>query len=305
MDNLTAKKLSPFMDLGKLAPNPTSQEAQGDLNKFYQTRSSPVAYWEEASQRYGIPELRTKVASSRQAIDDTNSMIRAVDPSVTGRTSNYNVTEAQRKALIAKEKTPLLGGLQAQSDIYGTAQKNYSDVLGEADTWRGEAYKTDENLLAALLQRLSYGLGEDEKAANARAAAAQQKAYEDMIYQQQLQQQQAQNKANFGLNVASWELPPNGLEVKPNYGFQAPNVNPQKGAWNPQQAMSTQKTGSVQFAANPQAWWNNPTINMSSPLKVVTKSPGKATVTPTKTGKITNVSTGGYGGNWKGNISVR
>lgn len=159
-----------------LNPQPTSAQAQGDITGFYNTRKRPIDYYNRAVDKFGIKDARQTLKQNRQSITDTENLISAVDPSVTGRTQGSLVTDAQRQGLITKEKTPLYEGLQNLAGIYSTSQANLSDLMSQAQMWSQQKLSGDQQRLQALMQRLEDARYREQQA-RARAASAQDNAW--------------------------------------------------------------------------------------------------------------------------------
>lgn len=126
---------------------------------------NPTETYNKITTQLGIPDARTRVQELQKNLLNTENAIRAVDPSVTARTSNALVTEAQRGRLVNMEKAPLTDTYSQQSRDYGTQQGNLNTLQAQAGQQAGleaEGYKTRRQSLA---DQLALALQKEEAAA--------------------------------------------------------------------------------------------------------------------------------------------
>lgn len=112
---------------------------------------NPTDTYNKITASLGIPDARTRVQALQKNLLDTENAIRAVDPSVTARTSNALVSEAQRGRLVNMEKAPLTDTYSQQNQQYGQQQSLLNDLTGQATTQAQLAeatYKTKRQSLA-------------------------------------------------------------------------------------------------------------------------------------------------------------
>lgn len=159
------------MDLSKLSKSPNYDQAYGEYTDYLGKSKAPIDFYNEATNKLGIPDARARVARDRKSISDTQGLIDAVDPSVTGRTQGSLVTEAQRQGLVTKEKSPLLESMGRLSGIYGTSSGNLSDLMGQAQTQADYGFNGQNATTNALQFRVQQAQASD---AAKRAAAAQE-----------------------------------------------------------------------------------------------------------------------------------
>jgi hypothetical protein len=148
---------------------------------------NPTQIYNDAMNTLGVPDARTRVTGLQKALTDNENLINNVDPSVTGRTQNSLVTEAQRSRLVSMEKQPLLTAHGKMGTDYGYATSNLGQLLGEATTRTGlatEAYKSKRESLAGLL-----------------AAAIQRE--QEAAAQRRWEQEQAERVREFNASQAS------------------------------------------------------------------------------------------------------
>lgn len=126
----------------------------------------------------GLPDARQRLVGLRGAIANTENLIRAVDPSVTGRTSGTFATEAQRSRMVTQEREPLGEQLGTQQQGLSDETLNISDLSNRSleEAKLREAEQTEkENALNSLYEML-YKREQDklmlDEARKSRAAAS-------------------------------------------------------------------------------------------------------------------------------------
>lgn len=102
------------------------------IAEYDKNRKSSNDVLNEAMSKYGIPEIRSRVAGLRTTLSNTESALNNVDPSVTGRTQGSLVTEAQRQRQVANERAPIAEQYGQQSRALGVESANQSDALSAA-----------------------------------------------------------------------------------------------------------------------------------------------------------------------------
>jgi hypothetical protein len=133
---------------------------------------NPTQVYNDVTTKLGIPDARTQVQSLQKNLVDTQNAINAVDPSVTGRTSNSLVTEAQRGRLVNMEKQPLQQTYSTQNQSLGTDTTNLNNLQSEADRQVGAAQTEYTNKRSALAGQLQEALTQQEQQRQAEAAQA-------------------------------------------------------------------------------------------------------------------------------------
>ena len=184
----------------------------------------------EALAQYGVPEIRKNVAAMRTTVANTNNALKAVDPSVTGRTQNSLVTEAQRAKIVNNERAPIADQLTEQTGALGTmtADANEAEMLATmlaqnrvADWERGRqalqsrydmTYKAEQDTLAKQL-------AEEERR---RAQADSDRNYQLKV------RELAASQANAGSRAAADAGKGYGVKQlsSGNYAFNGPNGAP-------------------------------------------------------------------------------
>lgn len=160
------------------------------LTDYDTNRKSSVDVLNEAMGKYGVPEIRTRVAGLRTTLSNTENALNNVDPSVTGRTQGSLVTEAQRQRQVTNERAPIAEQYGQQERALGVESGNLNDSLGAARLLAENQVNDYSAGRTALQSRYSDAVSreseirrreeadrafrlEEQKAADARAQAAQ------------------------------------------------------------------------------------------------------------------------------------
>lgn len=178
----------------------TSAEALADIQSFNSSAQNPNDVLSAAESKYGVGQSRQRLVGLRSAIMGTEGALNAVDPSVTGRTSNSLVTEAQRSRMVANERAPIAeqygqqqGALTNENaslaDLQNQSAKEASMTLAGQDTKR--------SALQSLYDTL-YKREQDAAAAEEARRAAAQAASDNARYAALMQQLNAANSGGGG-----------------------------------------------------------------------------------------------------------
>lgn len=112
---------------------------------------NPTQEYNNALSKLGVSDARTRVQGLRTAMLDNENLLNNVEGSVTGRTQNSLVTEAQRQRLVSTEKQPLAEVGAKIGRNYNDANSGLTDLLKQADVQTGlasDTYKTKRQSLA-------------------------------------------------------------------------------------------------------------------------------------------------------------
>lgn len=134
---------------------PTSAEILGQLQSFQSARRKPQDVLAEQENKLGVSGVRQRQAGLRGAIQNTENLLKQVDPSVTGRTSGSLVSEAQRTKMVANERAPIADQFSEQSRALEGETANLSDLSSSARTAAQLAISADDqqqNYLQSLYQ---------------------------------------------------------------------------------------------------------------------------------------------------------
>lgn len=134
---------------------PTSAEILGQLQSFQSGRRKPQDVLAEQENKLGVSGVRQRQAGLRGAIQNTENLLKQVDPSVTGRTSGSLVSEAQRTKMVANERAPIADQFSEQSRALEGETANLADLSSSARTAAQLAISADDqqqNYLQSLYQ---------------------------------------------------------------------------------------------------------------------------------------------------------
>lgn len=130
---------------------PSSQQAFRTLQDYSKNRRSSQDIQRESEAKYDIPGITTRLSRLRSLVGNLENSVEQVDPSVTGRTQGFNVTEAQRSALVNRERAPILSDLSKQQGALGQEQQNFSLSSTLADQMARNIRSDDETGYQRLL----------------------------------------------------------------------------------------------------------------------------------------------------------
>lgn len=142
------------------------------LNSFQPTSSADLL--SQAQSKYGVQDLSARVAALRGLTSNLTNSIAAVDPSVTGRTSGSLVTEAQRSALVNRERQPLLTDLGNQNQALSSATGDLNTNQSLATQLASGLANDQTNKYNQLKSQYEIANSREQAAAQARAEAAKQ-----------------------------------------------------------------------------------------------------------------------------------
>lgn len=210
-----------------------SQQAFQDIQNFDASRANPTDVLSQAEGKYNVGQSRQRLVGLRSAIMGTEGALNAVDPSVTGRTSNSLVTEAQRSRMVANERAPIAEQYSQQQGALGNENSNYSDLQSQASK-EAQMRLTGDDVKRSSLQSLYDSLYKREQDAIAKQQAEQ--ARQDALnaaaearksqldYQKFMSQLQAGQNARNNAPAASAAPSGGGGNRKPIESYQEPAV---------------------------------------------------------------------------------
>lgn len=223
---------------------------------------NPTDVYNKVTTSLGLPDARTRVQGLQTNLVNTQNAIQAVDPSVTGRTQNYDVTEAQRGRLVNMEKQPLNDTYAKQNQSLGVQQQNLNDLTSQANTQVAQADANYKNKRQSLSDQLATAL---KLQADRQAQANADRAYAENQRQFNVSAADARAKASSGgsggaqVNPAQDFLNYIGSQMKAyggagNSGTSRQTQDSWANAWFDQNGVSQ---------ANRQQYWNlyNKTYN--------------------------------------------
>jgi len=173
-----------------------SKSALKELKKAQSTRQGAGDYYNKYQQELGVGDVKTRADDMRGLIRNTETALKGVDESVSGRTRGQLVTEAQRARLAGIERQPLAEELSGLQGGYSDEMQSYRDLLGQAGTQTQFAYQTDADRLAGLESNYNK-IFQKEQAAAEEARWRKQMAEETRRFNQQLaESRKLQQEAN-------------------------------------------------------------------------------------------------------------
>lgn len=176
-----------------------TDEARKALIDYYAKLESPLTTYENVSAKYSLPEQQKLVNTLTTQAMSTQDLIDKIEPSVTQRTGDFFVNEADRTAITAREQKPLLDSLnkllrQKQAeDVTLTSKQNlvaqlvaYSieDQKNKARPYElGVDYTTADqkaanDLLSSILSTTSSSYNADVSAAETKTATKEDQAFQ-------------------------------------------------------------------------------------------------------------------------------
>ncbi len=116
------------------APTATnSGQAQQNLQAYTGGMQSPDQAIQAANAQYGTQAKQQTANDLQTSLQNTNQVLNQVAPGVMGRTANSLVTSAQANRQIQNESAPIQTQLNNLGQQYQTADKSYTDALGQAE----------------------------------------------------------------------------------------------------------------------------------------------------------------------------
>lgn len=171
---------------------PSSATAYSALEKFGQTRRKAPDIMKEAEAKYDIPGFTDRLSRLRSLVGNLTSSVEQVDPSVTGRTSGSLTTEAQRSALVNRERAPILGDLSKQQGALGREQEGFSLASSLADKYGSGLIQEDERSYQSLLDQYNAAQAAEQ------AAEAKRQFEENLKFQREQESRLAREGSKAG-----------------------------------------------------------------------------------------------------------
>jgi hypothetical protein len=185
------------------APDPDAayrQQLQDQVNGLFgeaetsrQNMQNPVDVYKAALDSLGLSDARTRVTDMRQALLNNENLLKALPGDVQARTQDFNVSDNQRRKLLAGEQAGVTSQIDQTSGALNVALQDYQDVLGEG--------KTQTDYTVAGQNAARQALMDDLQVAISRSNDAEQKReWEAQLAR--LQAQDAEAKRQFDLNYS-------------------------------------------------------------------------------------------------------
>lgn len=154
------------------APATTSAQALQNLQGFTSNMQSPEAELQKEESGLGVQADQQQVTGLQGAIQNSTNLLNQVAPSVMGRTANSLVTSAQADHQISNEQAPINTQLNQENQDYNTANSNYTNALGQAQSLATADTQGEQNQ-QSYLQNIYNNLYSQEQ--NTAAQAEQQR----------------------------------------------------------------------------------------------------------------------------------
>jgi hypothetical protein len=178
------------------APTPSAPYQQqadrlfGELTNFDKTAKDPLSVYNDALAKLGIADARTRVQSTKQQLMNTENLLRNVEGSVSGRTQNSLVTEAQKQRLVAMEQAPLNEAMRIQGQNFDLASGDYNRIMGEGKVQSDLFIQGQAQKRQALIDRLEIARDNAKTAEDRRRWQIQIDLQKQKMAQEQNQWQQ-------------------------------------------------------------------------------------------------------------------
>lgn len=165
----------------------------GDLTSADGAMKNPVDIYNAALEGLGLADARTRASGLREQLMNTENLLKNVEGDISGRTSESNITEGQRRRLVAGEQAPLAGQIDIFNSALGNATADYQNILTEGKTQADLTYQGEQAKRQAIMDRLKIAID--------RSNSAEDKARWQAEFDR-LQQQDAESKRQFDLKLA-------------------------------------------------------------------------------------------------------
>jgi hypothetical protein len=180
-----------------------SASIYGELVNFDKTAQNPLDIYNQALNKLGISDARTRVTTLRGSLLDTENMLKAVEGDVSARTSEGNVSEAQRRRLVSTNQAPISATLDTIGRNYESAVQGVGDIERSGKTQADLTYEHQKNKRASIAERYGIAKKNEQDAEDRRrweASQAEQK--------RQFNEQQALARQNSARGVAADNVTP-------------------------------------------------------------------------------------------------
>lgn len=173
---------------------------------------------DEANKKYDVSGIGSRVSKVRSLVGNLESAVEAVDPQVTGRTSGSLVTEAQRGALVNRERQPILGDLAKQQQAFGQAQGDWTMANQLSGDYARNLMSEDQTRYQSLTDLYSKAVAAEQAAEEKRrweaqqalareAAAAEERRFQAQLAESRAARQAAASATGYGLGGGSSSAP--------------------------------------------------------------------------------------------------
>lgn len=164
---------------------PSSADAYKSLTAYRPRTTADVM--QESEAKYDIPGITGRLSKLRGLVGNLQSSVEAVDPSVTGRTSGTFTTEAQRQALVNRERTPILSDLSKQQGFLSDTQSEFGTAQSLASQMASALLTEDNRTYQRLLDQYNAARAAEQEAEARRQFEETQKLERERLAAQERQ----------------------------------------------------------------------------------------------------------------------
>lgn len=137
------------------APNPWDSQVSALFGELGTNQvQNPVDVYNAALASLGLADARTRVSGLREQLMNSESLLKALPGDIQARTMDFNVSDNQRRKLLASESEPLAGQIDSFSRALDVARGDYADILGEGKTQADMTFQYESSQRQALMDRL-------------------------------------------------------------------------------------------------------------------------------------------------------
>lgn len=136
-------------------PNNSIDSAYSALSSFYNNLQNPAEQMNQLSSQYGIPDLQNSLKTIAGNIGTQQNLLSNLEPDISKRTAGFDVNEAQRRSILAKESAPLAKTISELTNSQAAAKEDYSNKMNLINTLLGLSEKANANKEAALKTNIS------------------------------------------------------------------------------------------------------------------------------------------------------
>jgi hypothetical protein len=140
----------------------------GEAESTRKGMQNPLDIYTSALGELGLTDARTRVTDMRQALFNTENLLKALPGDVQARTQDFNVSENQRRKILAGEQAGVSGQVDQLSGALDVALGDYGMILGEGKTRTDYAVEGQNAQRQALMENLQTAIGRSKDAEQTR-----------------------------------------------------------------------------------------------------------------------------------------
>jgi hypothetical protein len=182
-----------------------SQAALAQLQQIQSTSQDPNTILSGQRQQLGVDAAQGTVTGLRGAINNTTKLLKAVAPSVMGRTGSSLVTNAQATKQIGNEQAPISQTLSEQGGQLTDASRDLGDLQDKAREAASGIYAGQQDKLS-YAQNLYNTLYQKERDVEAQRRAEADRQEQIRQFNETLAQQRAEAAASSASANRSFDL---------------------------------------------------------------------------------------------------